>query len=131
SREDPLKKALEITNGIGVDYAFEAVGSEETTLTAYRLIRRGGSVVVVGVPDLDAKLTLPLAEIPVMEKSILGCYYGSGDIRSELITLLELYQAGRINLENLITNRYRLEEINKGFDDLKAGKNARGVIIYE
>ena len=131
SKEDPLKKALEITNGIGVDYAFEAIGSAETTLTAYQLIRRGGSLVVVGVPDLDAKLTLPLAEIPVMEKSILGSFYGSGDIRSELITLLELYKAGRINLENLITNRYRLEEINNGFKDLEAGKNARGVIMYE
>ncbi len=131
SKEDPLKKALEITNGIGVDYAFEAVGSAETTQTAYRLIRRGGSVIIVGVPDLDAKLTLPLAEIPVMEKSIMGSFYGSGDIRSELITLLELYKAGRINLENLITNRYRLEEINKGFNDLEAGKNARGVIMYE
>lgn len=130
SREDPLKKALEITNGIGVDYAFEAIGSAETTLTAYKLIRRGGSVVVVGIPDLEANLTLPLAEIPVMEKSILGSFYGSGDIRIELITLLELYQAGRINLENLITNRYRLEEINDGFKDLEAGKNARGVIIY-
>ena len=88
-------------------------------------------MVIVGVPDLDAKLTLPLAEIPVMEKSIMGSFYGSGDIRSELITLLELYKAGRINLENLITNRYRLEEINKGFNDLQAGKNARGVIMYE
>jgi Zn-dependent alcohol dehydrogenase len=61
----------------------------------------------------------------------LGSFYGSGDIRSELITLLELYKAGRINLENLITNRYRLEEINTGFNDLEAGKNARGVVMYE
>jgi S-(hydroxymethyl)glutathione dehydrogenase/alcohol dehydrogenase len=131
SKEDPLKKALEITNGVGVDYAFEAVGSADTTQTAYQLIRRGGSVVIVGIPGLDAKLTLPLAEIAVMEKSILGSFYGSGDIRSELITLLELYKAGRINLENLITNRYRFEEINTGFNDLEAGKNARGVIMYE
>jgi S-(hydroxymethyl)glutathione dehydrogenase/alcohol dehydrogenase len=130
SREDPPKKALEITDGIGVDYAFEAIGSAETTLTAYKLIRRGGSLVVVGVADLKAKLTLPLAEIPVMEKSISGSFYGSGDIRIELLTLLDLYKAGRINLEKLITNRYRLEEINDGFKDLEAGKNARGVIIY-
>jgi S-(hydroxymethyl)glutathione dehydrogenase/alcohol dehydrogenase len=130
SREDPLKKVMEITEGIGVDYAFEAIGSAETTLTAYKLIRRGGCAVVVGVPDLDAKLTLPLVEIPVMEKSILGSLYGSGDIRIELITLLELYKSGRIHLEKLVTKRYRLEEINTGFDDLEAGKNARGVIVY-
>jgi len=130
SREDPLKKVMEITGGIGADYAFEVVGSAATTLTAYKLIRRGGSVVIVGIPGLDATLTLPLAEIPVMEKSILGSLYGSGDIRVELITLLELYKAGRIHLEELITKRYRLEEINAGFKDLEAGKNARGVIVY-
>ena len=130
SREDPLEKVMEITKGIGADYAFEVVGSAETALTAYKLIRRGGSVVVVGLPDLEAKLNLPLYEIPFMEKSILGCNYGSGDSRVDLITLLELYKAGRIHLEQLVTNRYRLEEINTGFKDLEAGKNARGVIIY-
>lgn len=130
SREDPLTKVMEITKGIGADYAFEAVGKAETTLTAYNLIRRGGSVVVVGIPDSDAKLTLPLYEIPLMEKNILGCHYGSGDSRVDLLTLLDLYKAGRIHLEQLVTHRYRLEEINTGFKDLEAGKNARGMIIY-
>jgi len=130
SKEDPLKKVMEITKGIGADYAFEVIGNAETTLTTYNLIRRGGYAVVVGVPDLEAKLTLPLYEIPLMEKSILGCNYGSGDSRVDLLTLLELYKAGRIHLEQLVTNRYRLEEINTGFKDLEAGKNARGMIIY-
>ncbi len=87
-------------------------------------------MVVVGLPNLEAKLTLPLYEIPLMEKSILGCYYGSGDSRVDLITLLELYKIGRIRLEQLITHRYRLEEINMGFKDLETGKNIRGVVIY-
>jgi len=130
SKEDPLERVMEITQGIGADYAFEAVGTAEAALTAYNLIRRGGCVVVVGVPGLDAKLTLPLVEIPGMEKSILGCNYGSGDSRTDLITLLELYKAGRIHLEQLVTKRYSLEEINRGFEDLEAGKNIRGVIIY-
>ena len=130
SKDDPIQKVMGITNGIGVDYAFEAVGKAETTLTAFKLLRRGGCAVVIGISDLDAKLPLPIFEIPIMEKSILGCNYGSGDTRVDLITLLELYKAGRIHLEQLITNRYRLEEINKGFKDLEAGKNVRGVIIY-
>jgi S-(hydroxymethyl)glutathione dehydrogenase/alcohol dehydrogenase len=130
SREDPLSKVMEVTNGIGADYAFEVIGNAETTLTAYKLIRRGGYVVVVGLPNLEAKLTLPLFEIPLMEKSILGCYYGSGDSRVDLITLLELYKTGRIRLEQLITHRYHLEEINTGFKDLESGKNIRGVVIY-
>jgi len=130
AKEDPLKKVMDITNGIGADYAFEAVGKAETALTAYKLIRRGGTVVVVGLPDLETQLTLPLFEIPLMEKSILGCNYGSGDARVDLPALLELYKSGRIHLEQMVTNRYRLEEINTGFKDLEAGKNARGVIIY-
>ena len=130
AKEDPLKKVMDITNGIGADYAFEAVGKAETALTAYKLIRRGGTVVVVGLPDLETQMTLPLFEIPLMEKSILGCNYGSGDARVDLPALLELYKSGRIHLEQLVTNRYRLEEINTGFKDLEAGKNARGVIIY-
>jgi S-(hydroxymethyl)glutathione dehydrogenase/alcohol dehydrogenase len=129
-KEDPIKRVMEITKGIGADYAFEAVGKAETTLTAYKLIRRGGYLIIVGLPDMEAKLTLPIYEIPHMEKSILGCNYGSGDSRVDLITLLELYKAGRIHLEQLITHRYRLEEINIGFKDLEAGKNVRGMVIY-
>jgi S-(hydroxymethyl)glutathione dehydrogenase/alcohol dehydrogenase len=130
SREDPVKRVMEITKNIGADYAFEAIGKAETTQTAYKLIRRGGCLVIVGVADLEATLKLPLYEIPLLEKSILGCNYGSGDARVDLVTLLELYQSGRINLEGLVTNRYGIEEINTGFKDLEAGKNARGVIIY-
>ena len=130
TKEDPLKRVMDITNGIGADYAFEAIGKAETTLTAYKMIRRGGTIVVVGLPGLETQLILPLYEIPLMEKSILGCNYGSGDARVDLITLLELYKSGRIHLDQLVTNRYRLDEINTGFKDLEAGKNARGVIIF-
>ena len=129
-KEDPVKKVLEITNGIGADYSFEVLGTVETSATAYRLIRRGGSTVMLGIPDPEAKLTLPLFEIPLMEKSVLGCYYGSGNLHSDLPVYLDLYQIGRLPLEKMITQRYRLEEINQGFADMEAGKNARGVIIY-
>jgi S-(hydroxymethyl)glutathione dehydrogenase/alcohol dehydrogenase len=130
AKEDPLKRVMEITHGIGADYAFEVIGKAETTLTAYNLIRRGGTLVVVGLSDLETKLTLPLYEIPLMEKSILGSNYGSGDARADLITLLESYKSGRIHFEQLVTNRYPLEEINTGFEDLEAGRNVRGMIIF-
>ena len=128
--EDPLEKVMEITHGIGVDYAFEVIGKPETIVTTYKMVRRGGNTVLVGLADMEAMVALPIYEIPLMEKNILGCNYGSGDSRLDLITLLELYKAGRIHLEQLITKRYSLEEINQGFDDLAAGKNIRGMIIY-
>jgi alcohol dehydrogenase (nicotinoprotein) len=60
----------------------------------------------------------------------MGCNYESGDSRLDLIALLELYKVGRIGLEQLITQRCRLEAINQGFKDLAAGENIRGMIIY-
>ena len=130
SREDALERVRELTGGIGVDYAFEAIGKLETVLTAYQMIRRGGSVVIVGIPDMETKLVLPLYEIPQMEKNILGCYYGSGDARILLRMLIQLYKGGRLKTDQLISRRYSLEEINSGFKDLESGKNTKGVIIF-
>ena len=64
------------------------------------------------------------------EKDVLRCYYGSGDMRIDLKTLLELYKNGRLKIDELITNWYGLDGINRGFDDLEPGKNARGVVMY-
>jgi S-(hydroxymethyl)glutathione dehydrogenase/alcohol dehydrogenase len=75
-------------------------------------------------------LTVPLLQLPIMEKSILGCYYGSANLKVDLKILLDLYRNGRLKLEELITARYSLDEINRGFEDLESGKNARGVVIY-
>ena len=130
SKEDPVEAVMRITNNIGSDYAFEVIGNQATTLTTYRLIRRGGTAVIVGIPKMEATLTVPIYEIPLMEKNIVGCNYGSGDVRVDLLKLLDLYKEGRINLEQLITKRYCLEEINQGFRDMEAGKNIRGVINY-
>jgi S-(hydroxymethyl)glutathione dehydrogenase/alcohol dehydrogenase len=129
-KEDPVKKVMEITGGIGADYSFEVIGNEETAITTYRLIRRGGSAVMLGIPHPESKLSLPLFEIPLMEKSVLGCYYGSGNLQGDLPMFLDLYQVGRLPLEKMITQRYRFEDINQGFADLEAGNNARGVVIF-
>ena len=121
---------MKITGNVGVDYSFEALGRSETTLAAFKLIRRGGQAVIAGIPALDDGLMLPLYEVSLMEKSILGTYCGSGDGRIETINLVNLYKNKRLKLDELITKRYRFEEINTGFEDLASGKNARGVIIF-
>ena len=130
SREEPVERVMEITSGIGVNYAFETSGSHEGAYTCYKVIGRGGYAVIVGMPGADAEITLPVSEFPILEKNILGCNYGSGDIRRDLEMLIDLYTIGRIKLSDLVTKRYSLEEINEGFEDLKLGKNARGVIVY-
>ncbi len=130
SREDPVQKVMSLTDGRGADYAFEALGRSETVLTAFKMIRRGGQAVIAGIPALDDNLTLPLYEISLMEKSVIGTYAGSGDGRLDLLTLFDLYKGGRLKLDELITKRYRFDEINTGFEDLASGKNARGVVVF-
>jgi S-(hydroxymethyl)glutathione dehydrogenase/alcohol dehydrogenase len=129
--QDPISKVMEITNQIGVDYAFEALGNVTTAKTAFNLIRRGGHMIMVGISAPDEEFCIPLSQLPLMDKSISGSYYGSGDMTSDIKTFLKLYKTGRIKLNELITSRYSLENINEGMKDLEAGKNARGVIIYE
>ncbi|MCF8032322.1 MAG: Zn-dependent alcohol dehydrogenase [Desulfarculaceae bacterium] len=123
-----VERVIELTKGRGADYAFDMVGSPQVVATAVELIRRGGKVILVGMGPADQKLDLPLAPLRAMEKSLLSCYYGSSDLCTDLTMLLDLYKIGRLNLDGLITQRYSLEQINQGFDDLKAGKNLRGVV---
>jgi S-(hydroxymethyl)glutathione dehydrogenase/alcohol dehydrogenase len=130
TREDAVARVKELTDGMGVDYAFEAIGRAETITMSYQFLRRGGTVVLVGIPDAEARFSLPLQEIVLLEKSILGCYYGSGDMRIGLKTLLDLYKSGRLKAEPMISRRYPLDEINLGLADLDSGRNVRGVILY-
>jgi len=130
TREDPVTRVRELTNGMGVDYAFEAVGKAETIAMSYQFLRRGGTLVLVGIPDAEAQFSLPFQEMVQFEKAVLGCYYGSGDIRTGLKTIVDLYKMGRLKTDLMISRRYPLEMINEGFADMESGKNAKGVIVY-
>ncbi|MBU1154963.1 MAG: Zn-dependent alcohol dehydrogenase [Proteobacteria bacterium] len=129
SRENAQEKVMEITGGIGVDYAFDVVGGSKGSEIALSLIRRGGSSVIIAVPSIEQKAVVPLTEFVITEKKLMGCYYGSSNLNSDMQTLLDLYKMGRLKVEELISDRYSLDDINQGFDDLIAGKNLRGVVI--
>jgi S-(hydroxymethyl)glutathione dehydrogenase/alcohol dehydrogenase len=129
-RENLPEKVNSITSGFGVDYAFEVIGTPKTAQMTFDIIRRGGAAVIVGIAGAQDTIPLPLLQVAGMEKRILGCYYGSANLMADLKILLDLYKKGRIKVRELITKYYPLEEINKGFEDLKSGENARGVIKY-
>ena len=130
AKEDLRQKVKSITGGIGVDYAFEVIGTPQTAQMAFDIIRRGGAAVIVGLAGSEDILPLSLPQVAGMEKRVLGCYYGSSNLFGDLKILLDLYKKGRIKVMELITKHYSLQEINKGVEDLKSGKNARGVISY-
>jgi NDMA-dependent alcohol dehydrogenase len=127
--EDPTKTLKKITGG-GPDYAFECVGSGELAGTAYKAIRRGGTVVVVGVAKPSDATSIRSMTLVFEEKTITGSYFGSCVPRVDFPRMLALYLKGELKLEELITQRYRIDDAPQAFADLAAGRNARGVILF-
>jgi S-(hydroxymethyl)glutathione dehydrogenase/alcohol dehydrogenase len=127
--EDVVKPLKKMT-GIGPDYAFECVGAGALVEAAYRAIRRGGKAVVVGVARPTDTTTFKPMTMVFEEKSLQGSYFGSSVPRIDFPRMLQLYMAGRLKLDELITRRYAIDEAPQAFADLESGRNARGVIMF-
>ena len=127
---EDVAKALKKMTGIGPDYAFECVGAGALAEVAYRAIRRGGKAVIVGVArPTDAMSFKPMTMV-FEEKTLQGSYFGTCVPRVDFPRMLNLYMAGKLKLDELITRRYTVEEAPQAFADLESGKNARGVIVF-
>lgn len=125
---DELKDA--ITGGDGFDYAFEAIGLSQTMRAAYDATRRGGTTCIVGAGAMDQQVCFNTFEVFYSEKTFVGSYYGSADVRKDLAKVLRLWKAGRIDLEGMISRRLHFEDINEGIAALKAGEVIRQVITF-
>jgi S-(hydroxymethyl)glutathione dehydrogenase/alcohol dehydrogenase len=112
----------------GYDYAFEAVGTAGTIRAAYDAARRGGTACVVGAGGFTEKVEFTPFELFYTDKTLTGTLYGSSDVRRDFPRLVRLWKAGRLNLEDMITQKLDLEDINTAFDDMKNGKVVRTVI---
>ena len=128
--EDVSKTLKKITSG-GADYAFECVGSGVLAETAYRAIRRGGKAIIVGVARPTESASFKPMSMVFEEKTLQGSYFGSCVPRVDFPRMLQLYMAGRLKLDELITQRYSIAEAPRAFADLESGKNARGVIVFQ
>ncbi|MEZ5182084.1 MAG: Zn-dependent alcohol dehydrogenase [Acidimicrobiales bacterium] len=116
--------------GDGFDYAFEAIGLPVTMRAAYDAIRRGGTAVIIGVGKMDQEVSFNGFEIFFSEKTFMGSYYGSVDVRSDFHRLLALWKAGQLDLEGMISKRMKIDEINDAFDAMKRGEVIRTVITF-
>jgi S-(hydroxymethyl)glutathione dehydrogenase/alcohol dehydrogenase len=127
SRENAVERIRELTDGVGVDYAFDAIGDARVSRSCYDAVRRGGTAVVVGMAPTGTEIPIP-ATIAGEEKVLKGCFYGSTRPATDFKRLVDFYKHGALKLEGMITRTYALEEINEAFAALARGDNARGVI---
>jgi S-(hydroxymethyl)glutathione dehydrogenase/alcohol dehydrogenase len=130
SQGDPVAQVSALTGG-GVDYAFEAIGLTKTAEQCFAMVKRGGTAVVVGMLPLASTLNLAQAGTAFLgEKGIIGSYYGSTRQTYDMPWLMELYRQKRLKIDELITRRYELGQINEAYAALKNGEVNRSVITF-
>lgn len=128
--QDAVAFVEEVTAGYGVHHAFEALGSKATIETAFNMLRWGGQATVVGLPPEEARLDIAAIDL-FDEKTLTGSKMGSTDFRRDIPRYLEWYREGLLLLDEMVTRRLDLEEINDGFDDMRAGVSARSLIVFD
>lgn len=130
---EAAEKVNELSWGQGADQAIVTVGTvdEEVISAAFAVIGKGGTLVVTGMAAPD-KLTVHVSglDLTLSEKTIKGSLFGSANPQYDIVRLLRLYDAGQLKLDELVTTRYRLEDVNQGYQDLRDGKNIRGIIVH-
>jgi len=107
------------------------VGSGEVMAEGLALAAKRGRVVVTNIhPALEMSANMSLLDLTLMEKQVVGSLFGSGNPRADIPKLLNLYREGQLDLDGLVTKEYDLDGVNDGYEDMRAGKNIRGVMIY-
>lgn len=127
TREDVVARAIELTGGIGVDYAFDGAGHSDCITAGINAARTGGTIVMVGAAMQP--LTLPIPAIFLtQQKKLSGCLLGSCSGQRDVPRFLALWRKGALDLESMITHRRPLADINAGLDDMRAGRGLRTVL---
>lgn len=127
---DVAEAVKELTDGRGADYVFEVIGNPKTISQAYYYTRRGGTLVVVGVAPVTAEVAFNASSIMLDEKTIRGSLYGSCSAKLDTPRILNLYRAGKLKLDELISREYPIERINDAFAALEHGEVARSIIRF-
>ncbi len=126
-QDDVVAKAIELTGGIGVDYAFDGAGNSELISQGINACRIGGTTVMVGAAMQP--LTLPIPAIFLtQQKKLSGCLLGSCNGHRDIPRFLALWRKGALDLESMISHRRPLADINAGLDDMRAGRGLRTVL---
>ena len=127
--EDAAQQVLELTGG-GVHYAIEAVGRQASADMAVKLLRRGGTAVILGMMPLDCKVGLGAMDL-LGGKKLQGAIMGFNQFPVDLPRLVDFYMRGLLDLDTIIAERIPLEDINAGFDKMREGHSARSIVVFD
>ncbi len=130
AREDVAAAVKQATGGRGADYVFVAVGAKQAIDQSYSLIGKGGAVVLVGMTADDVKTELSPLELANNSQRILGSKMGSSRIQVDIPHLVSLYRQGRLKLDELISGRFPLDEINEAIAGVRKGEALRNVVVF-
>jgi NDMA-dependent alcohol dehydrogenase len=108
------------------------VGDGQLLAAALAITAKRGRVVVTNIhPALETGAAVSLLDLTLMEKQVVGSLFGSANPRADIPKLLELWRAGQLDLDGLVTQTYTLDQVNAGYDDMRSGRNIRGVMVYD
>jgi S-(hydroxymethyl)glutathione dehydrogenase/alcohol dehydrogenase len=129
SKEDPVAAVQRISGTGGADYTFEVVGTQKTIEQAVLATHRGGTCVIVGVSPAGTRISLD-PSLFLQQRILTGSSFGGGHQRTDVPMLIDLYMSGKYKLDELISRRLPLAQLNEGFDLMLQGEVKRSVIVY-
>ena len=128
---DAVQAVRNLTEGRGADVTFEAVGLPQLQTESVEMTRPGGKAVFVGLSAMGSETPLSGATLARQEKTVMGSYYGTANTERDFPLFLDLYMAGKLNLGALVTETYKLSQINQAFEKMLSGEVARGVVVFD
>ena len=129
SETNPVKAVRELTGG-GAHHALECIGLSKTAEQAFAMLGRGGTATIVGMIPVGQMVQIPGVSL-LHERRLQGSFMGSNRFPVDMPRLVDLYMQGRLKLDELISRRIRLEDVNDAFAEMKTGEIARSVIVFD
>ena len=126
---DAVKEVMEMTAG-GVQHSFEAIGLAVTAEQSFNMLRRGGTANIIGMIPVGQTISLMGAAF-LGEKRIQGSMMGSNRFPVDMPRLVDAYMAGKLHLDDMVSRRIKLEQVNEAFEEMKTGAVARSVIVFD
>lgn len=128
--DNVVEAVRELTDGLGVDYAFDAIGNIRVLEQGLESIHKGGTLCCVGMPHHQQQFSFTVFPFIMAEKRIISSIYGSADPWVDFPRILNLYVAGKIKLDELVSREYRINDVNEAFRALGAGEVARSIVRF-